>query len=96
MEFVQKLDIPPKAKMDVGPPDKDYFAFEVSQEEKEWYEELGPTPASMAKKSISCMVCSKQVTNIHTQLVRHPFLGIAMCRTCRNFYVGDGEWEKVE
>jgi len=74
------------------------FFDKVSEEEKNFYSEHGPTPESVEKMNIQCTACWKQVNHhVMNNIMRHPELGVAVCRTCKYFYDGDGEeeeWEK--
>jgi len=50
--------------------------------------------------NINCTACWKQVNHhLVNTVMRHPILGVAVCKTCFNFYDGDGSddaWEKDE
>lgn len=76
------------------------FYDNVSEEEKKFYEENGPTVESVEKMNIQCTACWKQVNHlIMNNIMRHPELGVAVCRSCKYFYDGDEneqEWEKDE
>ena len=76
--------------------DDEFFAG-LSQEEREWYEELGPSQEEIEDKVINCTACGKQITNEHSMnsAQRHPLLGVIVCRQCKTFY-NDGEWTKDE
>lgn len=76
-------------------PDEEFFAS-LSQEEREWYDELGPSQEDVDDKVIHCTSCGKQVTNESANTAqRHPLLGVITCRQCKMFY-NDGEWTKDE
>merc|ERR1711892_1374612 len=87
-------DIPSKTVPDV------VFYDNVTEEEKKFYEENGPTVESVETMNIQCTACWKQVNHhVMNNIMRHPELGVAVCRSCRYFYEGDGnedEWEKDE
>ncbi len=84
---------PPCYELD--PKDDDYFSS-LSQEELEWYTDLGPKPEAVASRKTECTACHRQITNLQgSNLLRHPLLGVAVCRYCRLFY-GDGDWETEE
>jgi len=87
-------DIPSKTVPDV------VFYDSVSDEEKKFYEEEGPTMESVETMNIQCTACWKQVNHhVVNNIMRHPLLGVAVCRNCRYFYEGDDnsdEWEKDE
>ena len=76
------------------------FYENVSDEEKQYYEDKAPSQDSLENKIITCSACNKQVNHhILNSVMRHPVLGVAICRSCRYFYDGDGsdgEWEKDE
>ena len=75
--------------------DELYFAS-LSQEELEWYKELGPKPEAVKSKGVVCTCCFKQITGQPGQrCCRHPLLGVVMCKTCRVFYER-GEWKQDE
>ena len=85
--------IPPPAPDFEQISDSEWFAS-LPKEELEWYEELGPR--SERSQSVQCTVCHKQITNLTTfNVVRHPVLGVVLCRQCRLFY-NDGNWSKDE
>jgi len=87
-------DVPSKTVPDV------VFFDSVSDEEKQFYEENGPTVDSVETMNIQCTACWKQVNHhVMNNIMRHPLLGVAVCRNCRYFYEGDDnsdEWEKDE
>jgi len=87
-------DVPSKTVPDV------VFFDSVSDEEKKFYEENGPTVDSVETMNIQCTACWKQVNHhVMNNIMRHPLLGVAVCRNCRYFYEGDDnsdEWEKDE
>jgi len=86
-------DIPSKTVPDV------VFYENVTEEEKKYYEENGPTMDSVETMNIQCTACWKQVNHhVMNNIMRHPDLGVAVCRNCRYFYEGDdnAEWEKDE
>merc|ERR1711915_467489 len=74
------------------------FYDNVSDEEKKYYEEEGPSIESIESLNVQCTACWKQVNHhVMNNIMRHPLLGVAVCRNCRYFYDGDGkeeEWEK--
>ena len=76
------------------------FFDSVSEEEKKYYEENSPSQAKLETVNINCTACWKQVNHhVMNSLMRHPVLGVAICRHCRDFYEGDGSeegWEKDE
>ena len=76
------------------------FFDSVSEEEKNYYEEHSPSQSKLETININCTACWKQVNHhVMNNLVRHPVLGVAVCRHCRDFYEGDGSeagWEKDE
>ena len=78
-------------------PDNVFFE-NVSEEEKKFYEDKCPSQQSLETMNIQCTACWKQVNHhIMNSVMRHPVLGVAICRQCRDFYDGDGEdWEKDE
>ncbi len=72
------------------PKDEDYFAS-LSQEELEWYEELGPKAEAVAGRKVECTACHRQITNVQgNNMLRHPLLGVVLCRMCRK--VGVTRW----
>lgn len=86
-------DVPSKTVPDV------VFYDNVTEEEKKYYDENGPTMDSVETMNIQCTACWKQVNHhVMNNIMRHPDLGVAVCRTCRYFYEGDdnAEWEKDE
>ena len=76
------------------------FFDSVSEEEKQYYEEKAPSQQSLETMNINCTACWKQVNHhLVNTVMRHPILGVAVCKTCFNFYDGDGSddaWEKDE
>jgi len=85
-------DIPSKTIPDT------VFFENVSEEEKKFYEDKCPSQQSLETMNIQCTACWKQVNHhIMNSVMRHPVLGVAICKQCRDFYDGDGEdWEKDE
>lgn len=76
------------------------FFANISEEEKEYYENKAPSQASLETMTIQCTACWKQVNHhVMNSIMRHPVLGVSICRSCRYFYDGDGTdeaWEKDE
>jgi len=76
--------------------DEKYYE-ELKPEHREALEANLPTIESFANK-LQCTVCSKNVDPVIGSLkgvLRHPHMGTAQCRTCRQFY-GDGDWPRTE
>merc|ERR1719186_780120 len=47
--------------------------------------------------NIQCTACWKQVNHRFTNaIMRHPMLGVPICRSCKNFYGEEDEWTKDE
>ena len=80
-------------------PDAVFFAS-VSEEEKQYYEDNSLSQAKLETFNVRCTACWKQVNHhVMNSVMRHPVLGVAICRYCRDFYEGDGTedgWEKDE
>lgn len=76
------------------------FFDSVSEEEKKYYEDNAPSQSKLETLNINCTACWKQVNHhVMNNIMRHPVLGVAICRHCRDFYEGDGSeagWEKDE
>ena len=76
------------------------FFDSVSEEEKTYYEDNSPSQSKLETININCTACWKQVNHhVMNNIMRHPVLGVAICRYCRDFYEGDGSeagWEKDE
>ena len=76
------------------------FFANISEEEKKYYENKAPSQASLETMNIQCTACWKQVNHhVMNNIMRHPVLGVPICRNCRYFYDGDGTdeaWEKDE
>eukprot|EP00092_Neocalanus_flemingeri_P039757 GFUD01043296.1.p1 GENE.GFUD01043296.1~~GFUD01043296.1.p1 ORF type:complete len:610 (+),score=230.65 GFUD01043296.1:50-1879(+) len=92
VEDTNEGNVPSKTVPDV------VFYDKVSEEEKKFYEENGPTPESVDTMNMQCTACWKQVNHhVTNNIMRHPDLGVAVCRPCKYFYDGDEageEWEK--
>jgi len=76
--------------------DEKYYE-EMKAEEREALEANLPTIESFNNK-LQCTVCSKNVDPVIGSMkgvLRHPHIGTAQCRTCRQFY-GDGDWPRTE
>merc|ERR1712168_724811 len=64
-------DVPSKTVPDV------VFFDSVSDEEKKFYEENGPTVDSVETMNIQCTACWKQVNHhVMNNIMRHPLLGV--------------------
>ena len=76
------------------------FYDSVSEEEKQYYEKNSLPQSKLESHDVRCTACWKQVNHhIMNNVVRHPVLGVAICRQCRDFYDGDGSdeaWDKDE
>ena len=76
------------------------FFANISEEEKKYYESKAPSQGSLETSTIQCTACWKQVNHhVMNNIMRHPVLGVPICRNCRYFYDGDGTdeaWEKDE
>ena len=76
------------------------FFDSVSEEEKQYYEDNSLSQAKLETFNVRCTACWKQVNHhVMNSVMRHPVLGVAICRYCRDFYEGDGTedgWEKDE
>ena len=76
------------------------FFANISEEEKKYYESKAPSQGSLETSTIQCTACWKQVNHhVMNNIMRHPVLGVPICRNCRYFYDGDGSdeaWEKDE
>ena len=76
--------------------DEKYYE-ELKPEQLEWLESNLPPIDSFYTK-LCCTVCAKGVDPVIGSLkgvLRHPALGTAQCRACRQFY-GDGDWPRTE
>merc|ERR1711971_616581 len=76
--------------------DEKYYE-EMKPEHREALEANLPSIESFYNK-LQCTVCSKNVDPVIGSLkgvLRHPHMGTAQCRTCRQFY-GDGDWPRTE
>jgi len=76
--------------------DEKYYE-ELKPEHREALEANLPTIETFYNK-LQCTVCSKNVDPVIGSLkgvLRHPHMGTAQCRTCRQFY-GDGDWPRTE
>jgi len=76
--------------------DEKYYE-EMKAEHREALEANLPEIDSFYNK-LQCTVCSKNVDPVIGSLkgvLRHPHMGTAQCRTCRQFY-GDGDWPRTE
>jgi len=76
--------------------DEKYYE-EMKPEHREALEANLPSIDSFYNK-LQCTVCSKNVDPVIGSLkgvLRHPHMGTAQCRTCRQFY-GDGDWPRTE
>eukprot|EP00096_Caligus_rogercresseyi_P000447 TRINITY_DN1090_c0_g1_i1.p1 TRINITY_DN1090_c0_g1~~TRINITY_DN1090_c0_g1_i1.p1 ORF type:complete len:611 (-),score=246.25 TRINITY_DN1090_c0_g1_i1:98-1930(-) len=75
--------------------DREWFES-LSEEELSWYSSNGPGASHFESKTLQCTGCSSQILNSGNDTVfRHPSLGVAICRTCKNYYE-KGEWTKDE
>ena len=87
-------DVPSKTITDA------VFFANISEEEKKYYESKVPSQGSLETLTIQCTACWKQVNHhVMNSIMRHPVLGVPICRSCRYFYDGDGTdeaWEKDE
>ena len=76
------------------------FFANISEEEKKYYESKAPSQGSLETSTIQCTSCWKQVNHhVMNNIMRHPVIGVPICRNCRYFYDGDGTdeaWEKDE
>ena len=62
------------------PKDEEYFAT-LSQEELEWYQEMGPKAEALRSRKVECTACHRQITNLnYPNLLRHPLLGVWICK----------------
>merc|ERR1719309_1946937 len=67
------------------------------EEEKKYYHKNGIDPEKIEDMNIQCTACWKQVNHhVRNNIMRHPDLGVPICRNCKYFYEDDGEWEKDE
>ncbi|CAB4068358.1 ATRX [Lepeophtheirus salmonis] len=75
--------------------DEEWF-LKLSDDELTWYRENGPHSSYFEHKTIQCTGCSSQILNTgQDQVFRHPSLGVAICKGCKNYYQ-NGEWTKDE
>ena len=66
----------------------------LSEKEKNWYEKNLTSYDDIDKMMITCTACFKQTNHKKFgEVSRHPTLGVAMCKNCKNFYF-DGAWTK--
>ena len=77
------------------------FYDEVSEEEKQYYSaHLQKAKTGLEMSTVQCTACWKQVNHhVMNNIMRHPLLGVPVCRACRYFYDGDGSgeagWDKA-
>lgn len=77
-------------------PDHQFFDS-VTEKEKLYYEKNAPSVDLIEDMNIQCTACWKQVNHhVRNNIMRHPDLGVPICRGCKYFYEDDGNWEKDE
>ena len=66
----------------------------LSQEEKSHHEKHLLTDKDLQESCIVCTSCFRQINHKQVGAVmRHPHLGVTVCKQCRNFYY-QGDWTK--
>merc|ERR1712217_961232 len=73
--------------------DEDYFRA-LSDKELKWLWKNTKSYDRLDEGTWKCTACFKQINHKdRTAVLRHPTLGVAICRNCRDFYY-NGDWTK--
>ena len=75
--------------------DDEYFKS-LGSKQISWLEENCPNVQTMEKETVNCTSCNKQMHVKSDIIVRHPLLGVPICKGCNNFYENGIGWELDE
>jgi len=74
----------------------DHYYKALDSKQLAFLEERCPDVITIENRSIHCTACNQRLYAKLNNIVRHPLLGVALCKNCKYFY-GDGMgWEQDE